>query len=55
MFGRSRLIIKWQLPGYSSKSDALPAFLSVSWLGSDATAIENCNTLPIRILVKHSK
>lgn len=55
MFGRSRLIIKWQLPEYSSKSGALPAFLSVSWLGSRETAIENGNTLPIRILVKHSK
>lgn len=55
MFGRSRLIIKWQLPEYSIKSDALPAFLSVSWLGSHVRAIENGNTLPIRILVKHSK
>lgn len=55
MFGRSRLIIKWRPGEYSSKSDALPAFLSVSWLGSPRTAIENPNTLPIRVLVKHSK
>ncbi|RBR25180.1 uncharacterized protein FIESC28_02088 [Fusarium coffeatum] len=53
MFGRSRLIIKWQPQRPSSKSDALPAFLSVSWLGSPGTAIENPNTLPIRVLVKH--
>ncbi|KAK8849144.1 HET-domain-containing protein [Apiospora arundinis] len=52
-FGRERLIIKWQLPECSSEHDTLPAFLSVSWLGSRHTAIHNPNMSPIRVVVKH--